>query len=128
METNEVILVTFNYRLGPLGFLNTNSREAPGNVGLKDQILALKWVRDNIQAFGGDPNEVTIAGQSAGAASVHYLMLSPLGKGLFKRAIAQSGVTINPWAMTDVTLERAFKLGKALNYETNSTENLIRKL
>lgn len=63
-----VILVTFNYRLGVLGFLNTGTEEAPGNAGLKDQILALRWVRDNIKAFGGDPENITIAGQSAGAA------------------------------------------------------------
>ncbi|KAL7023567.1 hypothetical protein ACKWTF_012681 [Chironomus riparius] len=128
MESGEIILVTINYRLGPLGFLNTGTPEAPGNVGLKDQILALKWVRDNIQYFGGDPNEVTIAGQSAGSASVHYLILSPLGKGLFKRAIAQSGVAINPWSFTDIPNERAFMLGRALSYETNSTEKLIQFL
>lgn len=70
---------------------------------------------------------MTIGGQSAGSASAHYLILSPLGKGLFKRAIMQSGVATNPWAFTDKSSERAFMLGKALNYETNSTENLMRK-
>lgn len=59
---------------------------------------------------------------------MHYLILSPLGKGLFKRAIAQSGVSINPWSFTDIPNERAFMLGKALSYETNNTEKLIRKL
>lgn len=122
-----IILVTINYRLGALGFLNTGTHEAPGNAGLKDQVLALKWVRDNIEKFGGDPNEVTIAGQSAGSASVHYLLMSSITKGLFKRAIAQSGVALNPWAITDIPRERAFMLGKALNYQTNDTEKLIRK-
>lgn len=122
-----IILVTINYRLGALGFLNTGTPDAPGNAGLKDQVLALKWVRDNIKSFGGDPNAVTIAGQSAGSASVHYLLLSPMAKGLFKRAIAQSGVALNPWAITDIPHERAFLLGKALNYQTNDTEKLVRK-
>lgn len=122
-----IILVTINYRLGALGFLNAGTAEAPGNAGLKDQVLALKWVRDNIESFGGNPNEVTIGGQSAGSASVHYLLLSPLTKGLFKRAIAQSGVVLNPWAITDIPHERAFLLGKALNFQTNDTNKLIRK-
>lgn len=122
-----IVIVTFNYRLGALGFLNTGTADAPGNAGLKDQLLALKWVRDNIEFFGGDPKEVTIAGQSAGSASVHYMLLSPLTKGLFKRAIAQSGVALNPWAITDIPNERAFRLGKALNFQTNNTEKLVRK-
>lgn len=70
---------------------------------------------------------MTIAGQSAGSASVHYLMLSPLAKGLFHRAIAQSGVAINPWAFTDIPHQRAFMLGKELKFETNHTEKLIRE-
>lgn len=123
-----IILVTINYRLGALGFLNTGTHDAPGNAGLKDQVLALKWVRDNIDRFGGDANEVTIGGQSAGSASVHYMLLSPLTKGLFKRAIAQSGVALNPWAITDIPHERAFMLGKVLNFQTNSSEKLVREL
>lgn len=67
------------------GFLNLGIPECPGNVGLKDQILAFKWIRDNIKAFGGDPNNVTAFGESAGAASVHYLMMSPLSRGIFTR-------------------------------------------
>lgn len=126
--TEDIVIVTFNYRLGALGFLNTGTPDAPGNAGLKDQVLALKWVRDNIKYFGGDPEEITIAGQSAGSASVHYLLMSPLTKGLFKRAIAQSGVALNPWAITDIPHQRAFMLGKALNYQTNDTEKLVRKL
>lgn len=91
-----VVVVTFNYRLGALGFLATPglSREAKsgvsGNYGLLDDIAVLKWVQRNIAAFGGDPSRVTIAGQSAGAGSVGFLAMSPLGKGLFHRTIAQS--------------------------------------
>ncbi len=92
-----VVVVTLNYRLGPLGFLvhpalaGASGQGQSGNYGLLDQIEALKWVRRNIAAFGGDPKLVTIFGQSAGSRSVSLLMLSPLSKGLFQRAIAQSG-------------------------------------
>lgn len=63
------------------GFLNADDEEAPGNQGLKDQVQALKWIQQNIAQFGGDPNNVTIFGQSAGGASVHYLTISPLAQG-----------------------------------------------
>lgn len=84
-----VVLVSFNYRLGIEGFLKING--VPTNIGIRDQIAALKWVQDNIAAFGGDPGNVTIFGESAGAISVAVLLTSPVTKGLFKRAIMQSG-------------------------------------
>lgn len=93
-----LVVVTFNYRVGPLGFLATPelSRESrhgsSGNYGLLDDIALLQWVKRNIAAFGGDPAQVTIAGQSAGAGSVQFLTLSPLAKGLFRRAIGESQV------------------------------------
>ena len=77
----DVIFVSFNYRLGPLGFLSSGDGVIAGNFGMKDQVQALRWVRDNIAAFGGDPNQVTIFGESAGGASVHALLISPLAKG-----------------------------------------------
>ena len=90
-----VVLVTLNYRLGALGFLELGeldpSYSGSGNVGLLDQIAALEWVRDNIEQFGGDPRNVTIFGESAGAMSVSLLMTMPRARGLFHRAIAQSG-------------------------------------
>ncbi len=90
-----VIVVTLNYRLGPLGFLAhpelTQESGTSGNYGLLDQIAALKWVQRNIARFGGDPTQVTIFGQSAGALSVAHLMRSPQARGLFARAIALSG-------------------------------------
>lgn len=119
-----VVLVTFNYRLGPLGFLGAGG-DASGNAGLKDQVLALKWVQDNIIAFGGDPNSVTIFGESAGGASVHYLMLSPSARGLFHRAISQSGSALLPWAFAEQPKRRAVKLAQVLGFTTNSTKELV---
>lgn len=97
--TEDIVLVTINYRLGVLGFLRLNdpTLEVTGNAGLKDQLLALKWVQQNIKFFGGDPNNVTISGTSAGSASVNYHILSPASRGLFHRAILQSGSVLNPW-------------------------------
>jgi para-nitrobenzyl esterase len=91
-----IVVVNANYRLGLIGFLahpelSAEGGGSSGNYGLRDQIAALEWVERNIAAFGGDPARVTIAGQSAGAASVHDLILSPLAKGLFHQAIPQSG-------------------------------------
>jgi para-nitrobenzyl esterase len=97
-----VIVVTIAYRLGPLGFLALSelTRESPhhssGNYGLMDQIAALEWVHRNVAAFGGDPKCVAIAGQSSGSMSVSVLMASPLAKGLFQRAIGESGGLFEP--------------------------------
>jgi para-nitrobenzyl esterase len=97
-----VIVVTIAYRLGPLGFLAHPelTREFPHhssrNYGLMDQIAALEWIQRNIAAFGGDPKNVTIAGQSSGSMSVGMLMASPLAKGLFQRAIGESGRLFEP--------------------------------
>lgn len=97
MAKKGVVFVSINYRVGVLGFMahpelsKESGHQASGNYGFLDQIAALKWVKKNIAAFGGDPNNVTIAGQSAGSFSVNTLIASPLAKGLFHRAIAQSG-------------------------------------
>lgn len=88
---NDVVLVSFNYRLGMFGFFDSGDETAPGNVGLWDQNLALKWIQKNIENFGGDPDSVTAFGESAGAMSTHAHMLSPHSKGLFKRAFLCSG-------------------------------------
>lgn len=87
----DVVVVSMNYRLGRLGFLNAASEEAPGNQGLHDQNMALRWVKDNIVFFGGNKSAVTLFGQDAGAASIAMHMISPLSTGLFRRVILQSG-------------------------------------
>ncbi|PNJ85644.1 ACHE isoform 13, partial [Pongo abelii] len=99
VQAERTVLVSMNYRVGAFGFLALpGSREAPGNVGLLDQRLALQWVQENVAAFGGDPTSVTLFGESAGAASVGMHLLSPPSRGLFHRAVLQSGAPNGPWA------------------------------
>ncbi|MGQ9474710.1 MAG: carboxylesterase/lipase family protein [Actinomycetota bacterium] len=121
-----VVVVTINYRLGPLGFMAHPklSEESPhgtsGNYGLLDQIQALKWVQKNIAAFGGDPDNVTIFGESAGGASVCALLASPLAEGLFHRAIAESGAFLSmglPSMGRSETLEEGERLGERISRE-----------
>lgn len=99
MDTQEVIVVTIQYRLGVFGFLAADHESCKGNFGLKDQNMALYWVRGNIRAFGGDHRQVTIMGQSAGAASVQYQMISKRSNGLFQRGIMLSGSALAYWAI-----------------------------
>ena len=96
MEQGDLVIVTINYRVGPLGFLSLGTKDVPGNAGFKDQIMALKWVNDNIAKFGGDPKRIAIAGESAGSSSVALHLVSPLSNGLFRRAILESGTGLGP--------------------------------
>jgi para-nitrobenzyl esterase len=117
-----VVVVTISYRLGPLGFLahpalSAESAEGvSGNYGLLDQISALQWVKRNIAGFGGDPTNVTVFGESAGAISILDLLVSPLAQGLFQRAIAQSGILLDYGfgVSTTGTLEEAERAGEDL--------------
>nr|QCC89018.1 carboxylesterase 3 [Meteorus pulchricornis] len=121
----EVVLVTVNYRLASLGFLSTGDSLAPGNLGLKDQVEALRWVQKNINNFGGDPNCVTIMGYSAGGWSVTLHMVSPMSKGLFHRAIAMSGaVTYQNLLPTDQK-DLAKKQAEILGCPTDTTGNML---
>lgn len=127
MARKGVVFITINYRLGIFGFFahpeltEETSYRASGNYGLLDQIAALGWVQDNIAAFGGDPENVTIAGQSAGAFSVNYLVASPLANGLFHRAIAESGGDILPTnRMEGNTLEQAEREGQEFAARLNA--------
>ena len=119
-----VVLVTINYRLEVLGFLCLDTEEVPGNAGMKDQVAALEWVNNNISKFGGDPNNVTIFGESAGAASVGYHLVSPMSKGLFKRAICQSGAITCWWAKVFEPRLRAVALAHQLGYNPENDGDL----
>jgi para-nitrobenzyl esterase len=105
--THNVVLVTINYRLNVFGYLHlanlAPNEEGSGNCGLLDQIAALKWVRDNIASFGGDPNNVTLFGESAGAMSVGVILGTPSAAGLVHRAILQSGAAVNVTTAEDAT-------------------------
>ncbi|XP_017767946.1 PREDICTED: venom carboxylesterase-6-like [Nicrophorus vespilloides] len=97
---DDVVIVSLNFRIGVFGFLSTGDSVCPGNNGLKDIVLGMRWTQDNIRFFGGDPKRVTLFGESAGGAMAMYLAQSPLtrGKGYFSKVIAQSGNTLCPWS------------------------------
>ncbi|XP_019614783.1 PREDICTED: liver carboxylesterase-like [Branchiostoma belcheri] len=120
----DVVVVSINYRLGALGFLSTGDENAPGNVGFLDQIQAMIWVKENIRNFGGDPERVTIFGESAGGVSVSYQVLSPLSKGLFQRAISQSG-TYNTMEPAAKPMELATMLGNEVGCEAKDAAGLV---
>ncbi|CAG4974645.1 unnamed protein product [Colias eurytheme] len=121
---NDVILVTLNYRLGPYGFMCLDTPDVPGNQGLKDQVLALKWIKANIEEFGGDINKITVFGESAGAASVEYHLLSN-NERLFNQAILQSGSVYSGWAIKDSDSSAPSKLAKQLGFETDSIDEAL---
>ncbi|KAL9966491.1 hypothetical protein ACROYT_G024573 [Oculina patagonica] len=122
-----VVVVVIQYRLGPLGFLTTGDSAAPGNFGMLDQVEALKWVKENIENFGGDPSKVTIFGLSAGATSVSLHLLSPLSEGLFHQVIAESGVDLSPFAIQPVSfgLRFAKELAQELDCTTSDHEAMV---
>jgi len=115
----DVVVASMQYRIGPLGFLYDGTEAAPGNAGLLDQQLALEWINKNIAAFGGDPAQVTIFGESAGAASVGYHLLSEGSDAFFRAAMMESATPIAPWAFVeqDVAKQRALKLAELVQYD-----------
>jgi para-nitrobenzyl esterase len=140
MAKKGIVFVSINYRVGIFGFFayheltKESGHNASGNYGLMDQIAALKWVRKNILSFGGDPNNVTIAGQSAGSMSVNCLVASPLAKDLFKRAIGESGASFsNGSASLQKAEEEGEKIAQSLNatsigdLRNKSAEELMQK-
>ena len=133
MSKKGIIFVSINYRVGVLGFLahpelsSESENKVSGNYGLLDQIAALRWIQKNIEAFGGDPQKVTIAGQSAGSMSVCALVASPLAKGLFRGAIAQSGGILS--SFMNLSFSDAEKSGTAFmeKMKTSNIEELRKK-
>ncbi|CAH1154907.1 unnamed protein product [Phaedon cochleariae] len=131
----DIIVVTINYRLGPLGFLSTEDGIVSGNMGLKDQHLALQWTHKNIELFGGNPNDIVIGGESAGAFSVSHQLLNSRNKGLISGIIQESGTAISGTAFSANGVDsrprqKAFALGRALNISTadGDTSSLIEAL
>ncbi|XP_076613951.1 bile salt-activated lipase-like [Chaetodon auriga] len=118
-DKGNVIVVSVGYRVGVLGFLSTGDSRLPGNYGLWDQHAAIAWVHRNIRLFGGDPDNITIFGESAGGASVSFQTLSPHNKGLFKRAISQSGVAFCPWAINRNPLKVAEQVAEKVGCPTD---------
>lgn len=121
----DVVVITINYRLNIFGFLNTGDGVVRGNMGLKDQVMALRYVRENIVHFGGDPNLITIWGESAGGASVQLLQLSPLSQGLFHRAIASSGFSLAHWSFTHKPREQAQIFAKKVNCPIRTSDEMV---
>ncbi|MFH4978433.1 hypothetical protein AB6A40_005142 [Gnathostoma spinigerum] len=114
----KVIVVNINYRLGPFGFLYFGAKSSiPGNMGLMDQQLALKWIYENIGAFGGDPHKVTLFGESAGSAAITAHLFAPGSNHYYRRIIAQSGTVINTWSTkpTSTMFETSVLLARQLN-------------
>jgi len=109
--SHDIIVVSVRYRLGSLGFLSLGTEDVPGNAGVRDQLMALKWIQENIMEFGGDPGLVTVNGQSAGSFATSYHLMSPIASGLFKRAILQSGAGGFSPSYHYFTRERAVKFG-----------------
>nr|CAD7256567.1 unnamed protein product [Timema shepardi] len=145
LMSSDVVLVTFNYRLGVLdvsrctaisvlkiistyraylGFLRLDGSDVSPNNGMKDQVAVLRWVSRNIAKFGGDPHNVTIFGESAGGVCVNYHLLSPLSKGLFHKAIAMSGSVYCSWALDRSCHGRARRLGEELGCHSDNPQSL----
>lgn len=121
----DVVLVTINYRLASLGFMSTGTKDAPGNNGFKDQAIALRWIRDHISKFGGNPDSVTLMGQSAGARSVAMHLVSPMSQGLFHKAILMSGGLGGQWEIPSHQLHLAKQQASLFQCPEEDAEELV---
>ncbi|XP_022115695.2 juvenile hormone esterase-like [Pieris rapae] len=124
----DIIFVTMNYRLHALGFLSLNTKDACGNSGIKDVILSLKWIKQNLKYFGGDTSRITVGGQSSGATLANLLMLSTNTNGLFQQAVLLCGAAFSPRGIIRHPENEAFVLGNTLGVKSNDSTNLINRL
>ncbi|XP_045765486.1 juvenile hormone esterase-like [Maniola jurtina] len=124
----DIVFVRCGSRLGPFGFLSINDISAPGNVGLKDIVMALKWVQRNITIFGGDPANVTLFGSGTGGSTVHFMMLSPMATGLFHKAVMQSSSALNRWALAKNPSQAVLELAKELSINKTNKYDIVEEL
>nr|AQY62730.1 carboxylesterase [Cnaphalocrocis medinalis] len=121
---HDVIIVVLNYRLGPYGFLCLDTPEIPGNQGFKDQLTALRWIKENIEAFGGDSNRITISGESAGGVAVDFHFMYTAEK-LFNNIIIQSGTGLGPFSVKDSDPDAPLRLAAHLGFATNNLDDAL---
>lgn len=126
LVSHGVVVVTVNYRLNAYGFLNLHTKDAPGNAGLKDIRAALRWIKENIANFNGDPDNVTVFGQGTGGAAALYLTLSESTKGLFHRVISESGTLFSPQTFDPNPLATAKQIAKCLEMNTDDPDELFK--
>ncbi|XP_060524379.1 cocaine esterase-like [Cylas formicarius] len=124
-----VIVAIFQYRMGPYGFLSTKDLVIPGNAGMKDQVLALRWIKDNIAAFGGDPEQITLFGESAGGSACGLHVVSKKSAGLFRAAMCQSASALTPFSIHRHPKEYAYQLVNlidgSVSEETHNSSQLV---
>lgn len=120
----DVIVARIHFRESILGFLCLGTESAPGNAGLKDIISGLRWIKENIERFGGDPNNIILVGHGSGASAVDLITLSPQAEGLVHKVISQSGTALSPWAVTRNNLKYAIEVAEALGHTVTSIEQL----
>ncbi|GCB77502.1 hypothetical protein scyTo_0020582, partial [Scyliorhinus torazame] len=121
----DVVVVVIQYRLGIIGFLSTGDEHLPGNLGMLDQVAALKWVQENIESFGGDPGSVTIFGESAGSISVSLHVISPLSSGLFHKAISESGTNLIATVFAPDPKSTAVMIANLAGCNTNHSKEIV---
>ncbi|VVD05349.1 unnamed protein product [Leptidea sinapis] len=124
VQTKRLIVVTFNYRLGAEGFLCLGTKNIPGNAGMKDQVSALKWIRKNIAYFGGNPDDITIDGSSAGAKSTDLFVLSKMTKGLFAKMITESGGSLQANSIQVDPIKNALQYASLVDFQADTIEQL----
>ncbi|XP_017845035.1 esterase-5B-like [Drosophila busckii] len=127
MASGHVIVVKISYRVGPLGFLSSEDAALTGNYGLKDQRLALQWIKSNIHRFGGEPNNILVMGHSAGGASVHLQLLQKNFEHVAKAAFSLSGTALNPWVVQRGAKQRAYEMGRILGCGTGISSLVLKQ-